>query len=201
MKYNEQLGCFSSMSLDEDARWLDWVTNQFESIAGDDQEIDLEEFKTALKVKEVLQVLLSGVQRFFALFDSDGSSSISLDELLKALDLLIHGSETDKLKFLFQVYDVDGSGSIDPDELRTVLKSCLRESAISLPEEKLDDLTLALFESADKDNSGSITFEELKAELENFPEVMENLTIRSDNNNVWGKREETLRFKRLIRAA
>ncbi|KAF3855483.1 hypothetical protein F7725_023538 [Dissostichus mawsoni] len=60
-------------------------------------------------------------------------------------------------------------GSIDPDELRTVLKSCLRESAISLPEEKLDDLTLALFESADKDNSGSITFEELKAELRNLP--------------------------------
>lgn len=75
-----------------------------------------------------------------------------------------------------------GSGSIDPDELRTVLKSCLRESAISLPEEKLDDLTLALFESADKDCSGAITFEELKAELENFPEVMENLTIRSARN-------------------
>uniref|UniRef100_A0A8B9HW91 NADPH oxidase, EF-hand calcium binding domain 5 n=1 Tax=Astyanax mexicanus TaxID=7994 RepID=A0A8B9HW91_ASTMX len=119
------------------------------------------------------------------------SNSISLDELLKALNLLIHGSETDKLRFLFQVYDVDGQwrslstsllgGSIDPDELRTVLKSCLKESAISLPEEKLDDLTLALFESADKDNSGSITFEELKAELETFPEVMENLTISAAN--------------------
>lgn len=47
-------------------------------------------------------------ERFFALFDSDGSKTISLDELLKALDLLIHGSETDKLRFLFQVYDVDG---------------------------------------------------------------------------------------------
>ena len=47
-------------------------------------------------------------ERFFALFDSDGSSSISLEELLKALDLLIHGNETDKLRFLFQVYDVDG---------------------------------------------------------------------------------------------
>uniref|UniRef100_A0A3Q3MKP3 NADPH oxidase, EF-hand calcium binding domain 5 n=1 Tax=Mastacembelus armatus TaxID=205130 RepID=A0A3Q3MKP3_9TELE len=191
------------MSLDEDARWLEWVTKQFESIAGDDKEIDLDEFKTALKVKESFFA-----ERFFALFDSDGSSSISLDELLKALDLLIHGNETDKLRFLFQVYDVDGqswqrrltentlgcvwsllsqlflpagSGSIDPDELRTVLKSCLRESAISLPEEKLDDLTLALFESADKDNSGSITFEELKAELENFPEVMENLTISAAN--------------------
>ncbi|KAM9352679.1 NADPH oxidase 5 [Symphorus nematophorus] len=164
------------MSLDEDARWLEWVTKQFESIAGDDKEIDIDEFKTALKVKESFFA-----ERFFALFDSDGSSSISLDELLKALDLLIHGSETDKLRFLFQVYDVDGHGSIDPDELRTVLKSCLRESAISLPEEKLDDLTLALFESADKDNSGAITFEELKAELENFPEVMENLTISAAN--------------------
>uniref|UniRef100_A0A3P9IYY3 NADPH oxidase, EF-hand calcium binding domain 5 n=1 Tax=Oryzias latipes TaxID=8090 RepID=A0A3P9IYY3_ORYLA len=162
------------MSVDEDARWLEWVTKQFESIAGDDKEIDLCEFKTALKVKESFFA-----ERFFALFDSDGSGSISLDELLKALDLLIHGTETDKLRFLFQVYDVD-RGSIDPDELRTVLKSCLSESAISLPEEKLDDLTLVLFESADTDNSGSITFEELKEELENFPEVMENLTIAAN---------------------
>ncbi|XP_008410865.1 NADPH oxidase 5 isoform X2 [Poecilia reticulata] len=164
------------MSVDEDSRWLEWVKKQFETIAGDDKEIDIDEFKTALKVKESFFA-----ERFFALFDSDGSGSISLDELLKALNLLIHGDETDKLRFLFQVYDVDGSGSIDPDELRTVLKSCLQESAISLPEEKLDDLTLVLFESADKDSSGSITFEELKAELENFPEVMENLTISAAN--------------------
>ncbi|CAJ0935365.1 unnamed protein product [Ranitomeya imitator] len=74
-----------------------------------------------------------------------------------------------------------GSGSIDPDELRTVLSSCLLENAISLPEEKLDDLTLVLFQSADKDNSGSITFQELKEELERFPEVMENLTISAAN--------------------
>lgn len=41
------------MSLDEDTHWLEWVTKQFESIAGEDKEIDLDEFKTALKVKEV----------------------------------------------------------------------------------------------------------------------------------------------------
>ncbi|XP_077905521.1 NADPH oxidase 5 isoform X2 [Ictidomys tridecemlineatus] len=70
-----------------------------------------------------------------------------------------------------------GNGSIDPDELRTVLLSCLRESAISLPEEKLDQLTLALFQSADKDCSGAITFDELRDELQQFPGVMENLTI------------------------
>lgn len=50
-------------------------------------------------------------ERFFALFDSDGSGTITLQELLEALTLLIHGNPMDKLKFLFQVYDVDGKGS------------------------------------------------------------------------------------------
>ncbi|NWX02600.1 NOX5 oxidase, partial [Caloenas nicobarica] len=166
----------------EDAEWLRWVTKQFGSIAGKDKEIDLEEFKTALQVKESFFA-----ERFFALFDTDGSGTISLDELLKALGLLVHGNETDKLRFLFKVYDVDGpcpepgpragSGSIDPEELRLVLRWCLRESALALPEPRLADLTRALFEAADKDRSGSITFEELRQELEAFPGVMENLSI------------------------
>uniref|UniRef100_A0A452FTF4 NADPH oxidase 5 n=1 Tax=Capra hircus TaxID=9925 RepID=A0A452FTF4_CAPHI len=162
----------STMNAEEDAKWLQWVTHQFKTIAGEDGEINLQDFKKALKVKESFFA-----ERFFILFDSDGSGTITLQELQKALTLLIHGSPMDKLKFLFQVYDVDGSGSIDPDELRTVLQSCLYESAISLPQEKLDQLTLALFESADKDCSGTITFEELRDELQRFPEVMENLTI------------------------
>lgn len=49
------------MHLDEDAKWLEWVAQQFESIAGDDQEIDLEEFKTALKVKEASFIHICGV--------------------------------------------------------------------------------------------------------------------------------------------
>ncbi|NXJ99193.1 NOX5 oxidase, partial [Corythaixoides concolor] len=189
-----------TMSAAEDAEWLRWVTKQFGNIAGEDKEIDLEEFKTALQVKESFFA-----ERFFALFDSDGSGTISLEELLKALSLLVHGNQTDKLRFLFQVYDVDGkvnprgcqgangipgslthrgahspragSGSIEADELHVVLRWCLRESGIALPEERLAALTSALFEAADKDRSGSITFEELREELEGFPEVMENLTI------------------------
>ncbi|XP_023076498.1 NADPH oxidase 5 isoform X2 [Piliocolobus tephrosceles] len=165
-------GCRGTMSAKEHARWLRWVTQQFKTIAGEDGEISLQEFKSALHVKESFFA-----ERFFALFDSDRSGTITLQELQEALALLIHGSPMDKLKFLFQVYDIDGSGSIDPDELRTVLQSCLRESAISLPDEKLDQLTLALFESADKDGNGAITFEELQDELQRFPGVMENLTI------------------------
>lgn len=71
-----------------------------------------------------------------------------------------------------------GSGSIDRDELKTVLRSCMEESSLSLGEDNLDNLTDVLFDAADEDKSGEIAFEELKAELEKHPGVIENLTIR-----------------------
>lgn len=40
----------------------------------------------------------------------------------------------------------------------------------------------ALFEDADVDGNGSITFDELQAELEKHPDVIENLTIRYYHN-------------------
>ena len=71
-----------------------------------------------------------------------------------------------------------GSGSIDRDELKEVLKACMEESSLSLTEDNLVDLTDVLFEAADADGSGSVTFDELRAELEKHPGVIENLTIR-----------------------
>lgn len=72
---------------------------------------------------------------------------------------------------------VTGSGQIDHEELRTVLESCMEESALQLSASVLDDLTDALFEAADQDESGTISFEELRQELEKYPDVMENMTI------------------------
>ena len=74
-----------------------------------------------------------------------------------------------------------GSGTIERDELKAVLLACIEESSLSLTDENLDDLTDVLFDAADADESGSITFEELQAELEKHPGVIENLTIRFEN--------------------
>ena len=45
-----------STSMDEETRWLQWAERQFTAIAGEDHQIDLDEFKRALKVKKVCNV-------------------------------------------------------------------------------------------------------------------------------------------------
>ncbi len=39
--------------MDEDTKWLIWAEKQFNTIAGDNQEIDIQKFTTALNVKQV----------------------------------------------------------------------------------------------------------------------------------------------------
>ncbi|XP_056003307.1 NADPH oxidase 5-like isoform X3 [Ostrea edulis] len=171
-EHRKSVGIQYFKSRDEEQKWLAWMEVQFQKIAGDDGEISLEEFKDALGVKRSFFA-----ERFFCLFDTDKSGSIECGELMDGLRMLTKGTPAQKLKFLFDVYDVDGSGSIDRDELKTVLRSCMEESSLSLGEDNLDNLTDVLFDAADEDKSGEIAFEELKAELEKHPGVIENLTI------------------------
>ncbi|XP_071501185.1 NADPH oxidase 5-like [Diadema antillarum] len=157
---------------EKDEKWLAKLEKRFNVIAGDDNQIDLEEFKRALNVKKSFFA-----ERFFELIDTDRSGSISLKELIGALRLLVYGSPQDKLHFLFQVYDADGSGFIEFDELKTVLHSCTAESALTLSDETLTELTEILFDDADVDGDGQVSFEELSDQLKRYPGITANLTI------------------------
>ena len=61
--------------LDEEAKWLQWMEAQFSAIAGEDGEIDLDEFKKALGVKKVCV--------YFSLFTQNGckiTASLNMGE-------------------------------------------------------------------------------------------------------------------------
>ena len=54
----------------------------------------------------------------------------------------------------------------------------MEESSLKLSDEDIDELTRALFNEADEDGSGEITFDELQAELNKYPDIRDNLTMR-----------------------
>ena len=47
------LKCFDPNSSDSDTKWLEWFEQKFSSLGGSNQEIDFDEFKKALHIKEV----------------------------------------------------------------------------------------------------------------------------------------------------
>lgn len=161
------------LSSDTEGDSLLWYERKFSAVMDGNKQVTFAEFKKALNITKSTFF----AERFFQIFDTDHSGSVSVKELIDGLTIVIHGSQVDKLKFLFMVYDVDGNGYIDFEELKIVLKSCMDESALNLSDENLNQLTNTLFEAADADSSGEISFDELKQELERHPEIVNNLTV------------------------
>ena len=71
-----------------------------------------------------------------------------------------------------------GDGTVSPGELKIVLGACVTESDLTISDEQMNQLVNALLKAADKDQDGVITFDELAGQLQKYPGLTDNLTIR-----------------------
>ncbi|XP_076479571.1 NADPH oxidase isoform X3 [Bombus vancouverensis nearcticus] len=174
-----------------DKRSLEWLEKLFKQTVGNEKEIRREEFNKIVTSKNPFFT-----DRVFQIFDKDNSGTISLQEFLDAMHQFAGKSPDDKIKFLFKVYDIDGDGLIQLRELEHVMRACMEENGIQFNEEQIEELTVALFDDADRANRGAITFEALKKQLEKHEGLLENLSISIDRWLVPPK-PETKRKSRL----
>ena len=58
-----------------------------------------------------------------------------------------HGP-SEKLVFLFKIYDIDGDGRLQRGEMEAVMRACVHESGMELPESDVVALADALYEEA-----------------------------------------------------
>ncbi|XP_013401170.1 NADPH oxidase 5 [Lingula anatina] len=156
------------------SRWIINVQKQFDLVADKDGEVTLEGFKKALALKEDFFAA-----RLFHILDKDKTGGLNVHEWVVGLSLFHHGTYEEKLKLLFQAYDVQDLGYLDFSAVRNVIKSCVKESRLTISEETIDDLVVSIIDEADKDLDGRINFEELSNVLKSYPGVIENLTVSS----------------------
>ncbi|XP_013789730.1 NADPH oxidase 5-like [Limulus polyphemus] len=151
---------------------LNKVEEVFRQHVGDNQELQLDQFKEIVQSKNTFFS-----ERMFKLYDTDNSGSVSLEEFLSGIKKFAQQGPEEKLKVVFDIYDIDGDGFLERAELYTVVKACMQENGLSFTNDQIEDLTGTLFEKADVDHSGSISFQEFRTQLERYPGLTENLSI------------------------
>ncbi len=169
-----------------DTKWLSWLKYQFTDVMiksnrynNGELHVTLKDFLDNFYFKEKFLA-----ERLFCYMDKDSSGTLSLHEFINGLEVVVNGSQEEKMEFLFKVFDVDGDGYIDNDELRIMLKCCLEDSPSLDTNETIDDLTAILFKRVDVDSSGQISLNELKKGFKEYESIFKTLTI---NTSVWIK--------------
>ena len=109
---------------------------------------------------------------------------LSLHEFINGLEVIVHGDQEEKMKFLFKLFDLNSDGFIDFEEMNLLLKCCMEETPFVDLDQLMEEITTYLFTNSDKDDSGDICFEELNEALKNNDAIYRSLTF---STSLWIK--------------
>nr|QBB20011.1 putative calcium dependent protein kinase [Ettlia sp. YC001] len=103
---------------------------------------------------------MSGLNELFKSIDADGSGTITVEEMRKALQNWGHRISESELQSLMAIADVDGDGLIDYNEFVA--------ATMHLSKLEKEELLQKAFKQLDKDGSGTISIDELSDALRRF---------------------------------
>ncbi|CAO2836281.1 unnamed protein product [Amaranthus hypochondriacus] len=148
----------------------------------------MKQFRVMNKLKQLaLKVIaenlpeeeIQGMKQMFSNMDTDGSGSITYDELKEGLARLGSKLSETEVKALMEAADQDGSGTIDYIEFITATMHRYRLER--------DDQIYKAFQFFDKDNSGFITTDELEQAMRDYGIADENcikdILVEVDTDN------------------
>jgi predicted ferric reductase/Ca2+-binding EF-hand superfamily protein len=148
------------------------LQQRFARFAGEDHRIDPSELQAALDIRDP-----DYASKIFRIFDRDGSGTVSCQEFLAAIELLIAADPSVRLHFVFQLHDDDRDGLISRDELRTIFHASLNENQLRFAPDDIEALIEALFEATDRNADGRVAFDEFKATVEAHPHIYRQMTL------------------------
>ncbi|XP_068448506.1 A-type potassium channel modulatory protein KCNIP2-like [Clinocottus analis] len=115
----------------------------------------------------------------FEAFDTRNNGSVSFEDFVVSLSIILRGSITDKLNWAFNLYDLNKDGCITREEMTDIMHSiydmmgkytdpCMRDNA---PNEHVDNF----FQKMDKNNDGVVTIEEFLETCQKDESIMQSM--------------------------
>lgn len=100
----------------------------------------------------------------FNSIDLDRNGSLSFEEFVANLSILLRGTVDEKLAWTFSLYDINGDGSISKEEMKEIV-TAIYELMGKVPEgceeeQAIKDKVERLFEKMDRNCDGKITLDE-----------------------------------------
>ncbi|KAM7009911.1 A-type potassium channel modulatory protein KCNIP2-like [Tautogolabrus adspersus] len=115
----------------------------------------------------------------FEAFDTHNNGSVSFEDFVLSLSIILRGSITDKLNWAFNLYDLNKDGCITREEMTDIMNSIydmmgkytypnMRDSA---PKDHVDNF----FQKMDKNNDGVVTIEEFLETCQKDENIMQSM--------------------------
>uniref|UniRef100_A0AAQ5XHZ6 EF-hand domain-containing protein n=1 Tax=Amphiprion ocellaris TaxID=80972 RepID=A0AAQ5XHZ6_AMPOC len=115
----------------------------------------------------------------FEAFDTHNNGSVSFEDFVISLSIILRGSITDKLNWAFNLYDLNKDGCITREEMTDIMNSiydmmgkytypCMRDSA---PKEHVDNF----FQKMDRNNDGVVTIDEFLETCQKDENIMQSM--------------------------
>ncbi|XP_054460135.1 Kv channel-interacting protein 2-like [Anoplopoma fimbria] len=115
----------------------------------------------------------------FEAFDTRSNGSVSFEDFVVSLSIILRGSITDKLNWAFNLYDLNKDGCITREEMTDIMHSiydmmgkytypCMLDNA---PKEHVDNF----FQKMDKNNDGVVTIEEFLETCQKDESIMQSM--------------------------
>uniref|UniRef100_A0A3Q4AYM2 EF-hand domain-containing protein n=1 Tax=Mola mola TaxID=94237 RepID=A0A3Q4AYM2_MOLML len=115
----------------------------------------------------------------FEAFDINNNGSVSFEEFVVSLSIILRGSITDKLNWAFNLYDLNKDGCITKEEMTDIIRSIydmmgkhtypnIKDSA---PREHVD----SFFQKMDKNHDGVVTIEEFLETCQKDENIMQSM--------------------------
>jgi Ca2+-binding EF-hand superfamily protein len=157
---------------------------------GEGNKMTPELFKEA--IAELLQIENNYEEltdRYYNLFDVDSNGNIDFIEFVTGASILLKGSPSEKIKFIFSCYDLDNDGYLTVTEMKHWLgilfsksSQLLQEScallnvpyaqiSLNKSDDVIEKIANVCFEQADNDHDGKVTFEEFSQWTQKQPEI------------------------------
>ncbi|XP_031720671.1 Kv channel-interacting protein 2-like isoform X2 [Anarrhichthys ocellatus] len=115
----------------------------------------------------------------FEAFDTRNNGSVSFEDFVESLSIILRGSINDKLNWAFNLYDLNKDGCITREEMTDIMHSiydmmgkctypCMMDNA---PNEHVDNF----FQKMDKNNDGVVTIEEFLETCQKDESIMQSM--------------------------